>query len=77
MDIEWALFTVAGEAETTKGDGGDNMDEEQIVEAFCTCCFAIVFRVSAFNCYSLPCSLLITAVNSASVFGAFGHIAPR
>ena len=34
MDIEWALFTVAGEAETTKGDGGDNMNEEQIVEAF-------------------------------------------
>ena len=77
MDIEWALFIVAGKAETTKGDGGDNMNEEQIVEAFCTCCFAIVFRVSAFNCYSLPCSLLITAVNSASVFGAFGHIAPR
>ena len=77
MDIEGELSTVAGEAETTKGDGVDNMDEEQIVEAFCTCCFAIVFRVSAFNCYSLPCSLLITAVNSASVFGAFGHIAPR
>ena len=77
MDIEGALFTVAGGAETTKGDGEDNMNEEQIVEAFCTCVFAIVFRVSACNCYSLPCSLLITAVNSASVFGAFGHIAPR